>query len=201
MGRGPEDGRGIDQYAGEAFRVSFLRLLPLAVRCLIGVIMTFSSHRKEALLYFVQSIFLLFSAMYIAKEALEIALMSGAASEGGHGHGHGHGHSHGAEDGHETSVAGRTSSKDQSLTTYEFYEPDDSELPSWLLVSAALATFLSATVLHNHAKLVEGEAQARWDLLERLLITIFDCSCRSRHHARWTQCQQTRTDGRHRSIL
>jgi hypothetical protein len=88
--------------------VSFLWLLPLAVRCLIGVITTISSHRKEALLYFVQSIFLLFSAMYIAKEALEIALMSGAGSEGGHGHGHGHGHSHNAEDGHETSVAGRT---------------------------------------------------------------------------------------------
>jgi hypothetical protein len=171
VGRGPEDGRGIDQYGGEAFRVSFLWLLPLAVRYLIGVIATFSSHRKEALLYFVQSIFLLFSAMYIAKEALEIALMSGAGSEGGHGHGHGHGHSHGAEDGHETSVASRTSSEDQSFTTYQFYEPNDSELPSWLLVSAALATFLSATVLHNHTKLVEGEAQARRALLERLLIT------------------------------
>ena len=52
------------------------------------------SYRKESLLYFVQSIFLLFSALYIAKDALEIALMSGAGSEGGHGHGHGHGHSH-----------------------------------------------------------------------------------------------------------
>jgi len=61
------------------------------------------SYRKESLLYFVQSIFLLFSALYIAKDALEIALMSGAGSEGGHGHGHGHGHSH----------AGNTSEDDQ----------------------------------------------------------------------------------------
>ena len=60
-----------------------------------------SAHRKESMLYFVQSIFLLFSATYIAKEALEIALMSGSGSGGGgHGHGHAHGHGHSETDQH-----------------------------------------------------------------------------------------------------
>jgi hypothetical protein len=52
------------------------------------------SHRKESLLYFVQCIFLLFSAVYISKEALERVLMSSAGSEGGHSHGHSHGGDH-----------------------------------------------------------------------------------------------------------
>ena len=41
-------------------------------------------------MYFAQSLFLVFSAVYIAKEALEqVVLGSGAHEHGGGGHGHG----------------------------------------------------------------------------------------------------------------
>lgn len=59
------------------------------------------------LLYFAQSLFLVFAAVYIAKESIETVLLGeGAHShEGGHGHGHGHGaerdHSHDEGGGHE----------------------------------------------------------------------------------------------------
>jgi hypothetical protein len=48
--------------------------------------------RLVALLYFVQSLFLLFAAVYIAKESIEQVLLGSGAHEHGGGHSHGHGH-------------------------------------------------------------------------------------------------------------
>jgi divalent metal cation (Fe/Co/Zn/Cd) transporter len=43
-----------------------------------------STHRIESLLYFVQSIFLLFACVYIAKESLEHVLLDGHHHGGDH---------------------------------------------------------------------------------------------------------------------
>lgn len=62
------------------------------------------------LLYFAQSLFLVFASVYIAKESIETVLLGeGAHShDGGHGHGHGHGgeqeHAHGEDHAEERSV-------------------------------------------------------------------------------------------------
>lgn len=70
-----------------------------------------STARFMTLLYFAQSLFLVFAAVYIAKESIETVLLGeGAHShEGGHGHGHGHGgeqdHTHGEEGSHGRYVA------------------------------------------------------------------------------------------------
>lgn len=47
--------------------------------------------RLMTLLYFAQSLFLVFASVYIAKESIETVLLG----EGAHGHGGGHGHGHG----------------------------------------------------------------------------------------------------------
>lgn len=60
--------------------------------------------RFMTLLYFAQSLFLVFASVYIAKESIETVLLGeGAHSHGGgggHGHGHEteHGHGHGQGD-------------------------------------------------------------------------------------------------------
>jgi hypothetical protein len=56
-----------------------------------------SSARFLSLLYFAQSIFLVFAAVYIAKEALEEVLLG----SGGHDHAGGHSHAEGSDDGDE----------------------------------------------------------------------------------------------------
>jgi len=58
--------------------------------------------RFMTLLYFAQSLFLVFASVYIAKESIETVLLGeGAHSHGGGGHGHGgereHGHDHEGE--------------------------------------------------------------------------------------------------------
>ena len=47
--------------------------------------------RLTALLYFTQSLFLVFAAVYIAKEAIEQVVLGSGAHEHGSGGGHGHG--------------------------------------------------------------------------------------------------------------
>lgn len=53
----------------------------------------FSTARFMTLLYFAQSLFLVFASVYIAKESIETVLLG----EGAHSHGGGHGHGHGGE--------------------------------------------------------------------------------------------------------
>lgn len=49
---------------------------------------TFSTHRIESLLYFVQSIFLLFACVYTAKESVEHLVLDGHHHGSGSGDGH-----------------------------------------------------------------------------------------------------------------
>jgi hypothetical protein len=58
-----------------------------------------SSSRVTSLLCFSQSVFLLFAAVYIAKEALEQVVLGASAHDhgGASGHSHGH-HDHGSGD-------------------------------------------------------------------------------------------------------
>lgn len=60
----------------------------------------YGTTRFLSLLYFAQSLFLVFAAVYIAKESIEQVVLGASGNEHG---GHGHGHSHGghAEDGEE----------------------------------------------------------------------------------------------------
>lgn len=52
--------------------------------------LTSSTTRLTSVLCFAQSLFLLFAAVYISKEAIEQVLLgAGAHDHGGHGHGHG----------------------------------------------------------------------------------------------------------------
>ncbi|WRT70500.1 uncharacterized protein IL334_007498 [Kwoniella shivajii] len=85
--------------------------------------------RYISLLYFTQSLFLVFSAVYIAKEAIEQVVLGSGAHEhavGGHGHGE--------------SVA----------------EGDERDFPHFLLACAALASTFAGGVLGNHGKLVDA---------------------------------------------
>ncbi|WVW81051.1 hypothetical protein I302_103042 [Kwoniella bestiolae CBS 10118] len=85
--------------------------------------------RYISLLYFTQSLFLVFSAVYIAKEAIEqVVLGSGAHdhSMGGHGHGE------------------------------SVMEGDERDFPHFLLACAALASTFGGAALGNHGKLVDA---------------------------------------------
>ncbi|KAK1922885.1 hypothetical protein DB88DRAFT_541095 [Papiliotrema laurentii] len=88
----------------------------------------YGSARFLSLLYFAQSIFLVFAAVYIAKEALEEVLLG----SGGHDHAGGHSHAEGSDDG------------------------DERPFPRFLLASATLASIVSGAMLDNHGKLVEA---------------------------------------------
>ncbi|ODN86110.1 hypothetical protein L198_07403 [Cryptococcus wingfieldii CBS 7118] len=96
--------------------------------------------RYVALLYFGQCLFLVFAAVYIAKESIEQVILGANAhdhSVGGHGHegggGHSHGHSHGGGEGEE-----------------------ERAFPVFLLICAAVASLFGGGVLGNHAKLVDA---------------------------------------------
>ncbi|GMK54893.1 hypothetical protein CspeluHIS016_0114790 [Cutaneotrichosporon spelunceum] len=93
----------------------------------------YGSSRVTSLLCFSQSVFLLFAAVYIAKEALEqVVLGAGAHDHAGvssPGHGHGH-HEHGAG--------------------------DERPFPQLLLLFASVATLFSGAALANHARLVDA---------------------------------------------
>lgn len=66
-----------------------------------GEMLIDSTTRFLSLLYFSQCLFLVFAAVYIAKESIE-GVVLGAGHGHGHGHeqgGHGHGHGHGSGNG------------------------------------------------------------------------------------------------------
>ncbi|BEJ11492.1 hypothetical protein CspHIS471_0109140 [Cutaneotrichosporon sp. HIS471] len=90
--------------------------------------------RVTSLLCFSQSVFLIFAAVYIAKEALEQVVLGAGAHDHAGGSSHGHGHSHGHEHG-----AG-----------------DERPFPQLLLLLASVATLFSGAVLANHSRLVDA---------------------------------------------
>lgn len=63
-----------------------------------GELIICSTTRFLSLLYFSQSLFLVFAAVYIAKESIEQVVLGASGNEHG---GHGHGHSHADQDGDE----------------------------------------------------------------------------------------------------
>lgn len=91
----------------------------------------FGPSRFISLLYFAQSLFLVFAAVYIAKESIEqVILGSGAHDHAVGGHGHEGSHSHGGE--------------------------GERSFPHLLLLCAAAATTFSGGTLGNHCKLVDA---------------------------------------------
>ncbi|WVQ63104.1 uncharacterized protein L199_001255 [Kwoniella botswanensis] len=85
--------------------------------------------RYISLLYFTQSLFLVFSAVYIAKEAIEQVILGSGAHDhslGGHGHGE------------------------------SVMEGDERDFPHFLLGCAALASTFGGAALGNHGKLVDA---------------------------------------------
>jgi hypothetical protein len=104
------------------------------------------------LLYFAQSLFLVFASVYIAKESIETVLLG----EGAHSHGGGGGHGHGAEREHGHDHEGEAEERyvqqlraDCELTTRA--------LPLLLLAAAIGTSLFSGIALLNHSKLVECE--------------------------------------------
>ncbi|AFR92968.2 hypothetical protein C343_00854 [Cryptococcus neoformans C23] len=91
----------------------------------------FGPSRFISLLYFAQSLFLVFAAVYIAKESIEqVILGSGAHDHAVGGHGHEGSHSHGGE--------------------------SERSFPHFLLLCAAAASTFSGAALGNHCKLVDA---------------------------------------------
>ncbi|KAL0253517.1 hypothetical protein I308_100889 [Cryptococcus tetragattii IND107] len=91
----------------------------------------FGPSRFISLLYFAQSLFLVFAAVYIAKESIEqVILGSGAHDHGVSGHGHEGLPSHGGE--------------------------VERSFPHFLLLCAAAASTVSGGSLGNHCKLVDA---------------------------------------------
>ncbi|EIW69877.1 hypothetical protein TREMEDRAFT_68343 [Tremella mesenterica DSM 1558] len=90
----------------------------------------YGNARLTSLLYFAQSLFLAFAAVYIAKEAIEQVLLGAGA----HDHGIGGGHGHGEVVGHD----------------------EQRGFPHFLLACAASSSVLSASVFGNHARLVDA---------------------------------------------
>lgn len=99
-----------------------------------------------ALLSFAQSLFLVFAAVYIAKESIEQVILGSAAHE--HAVGGSHGHGEAIIDGDERSVHLLPVDGAQ-LTLY-------SPFPHFLLLCAAVTSICSGGVPGNHSKLVAG---------------------------------------------
>lgn len=119
-----------------------------------------SAHRREVLYYFVQVIFLLFAATYIAKESLEHMLVAEA-----HGHGSHHHAQRGAilvNDKHHAGIANHryaTIRAERELLSLQtdllFCRSTDTSM--LLLLVACASTITSGVTLQNHRKLVNGK--------------------------------------------
>jgi hypothetical protein len=104
------------------------------------------------LLYFAQSLFLVFASVYIAKESIETVLLG----EGAHSHGGGGGHGHGAEREHGHDHEGESEERYVQLVDTSFKLMTRS-LPLLLLAAAVGTSLFSGVALLNHSKLVECE--------------------------------------------
>ena len=102
------------------------------------------------LLYFAQSLFLVFASVYIAKESIETVLLG----EGAHSHGGGGGHGHGAEREHSHDHEGEAEARYVNQLSID-HELTDSALPLLLLAAAVGTSLFSGIALLNHSKLVE----------------------------------------------
>jgi hypothetical protein len=104
------------------------------------------------LLYFAQSLFLVFASVYIAKESIETVLLG----EGAHSHGGGGGHGHGGEREHGHDHEGEAEERYVHLSDPESQLTGRS-LPLLLLALSVVTALFSGVVLSNHSKLVDCE--------------------------------------------
>ena len=109
----------------------------------------FSTARLVALLHFAQSLFLVFAAVYIAKESIEQVILGAGAHE----HAVGGSHSHG-----ESLIEGDERSVDAMMVRSGFWADCNSPFPHFLLLCAFLSSLFSGGVLSNHGELVNGES-------------------------------------------
>lgn len=110
----------------------------------------YSTHRVSTLLNFVQTIYLLFAAVYVCKESIEHALLEGG-DEGAPAT---------PAPAHVQEASGGGSAVLGAAGSGGHHHHDDGrgvELPVVLLVLATIACLFSNLVLGNHAKLVAGE--------------------------------------------
>ena len=106
--------------------------------------------RLTALLYFTQSLFLVFAAVYIAKEAIEQVVLGSGAHE--HGSGGGHGHGQIPLDGDERcAVTASGTGTARGLTSIR------RPFPHLLLLAGTMSSAFSGAYIQNHRRLVEGE--------------------------------------------
>jgi hypothetical protein len=106
--------------------------------------LTLRMTRFLSLLYFSQCLFLVFSAVYIAKESLEQVVL------GGHEHG---GHSHGHDHDDDRYVVLIVCTEMELMYRSRGF-------PLILLMCATLASAMGGGVMHTHAKLVDGGLDA-----------------------------------------
>lgn len=119
-----------------------------------------SAHRREVLYYFVQAIFLLFAATYIAKESLEHMLVAEA-----HGHGSHHHAQRGAilvNDKHHAGTVNHRYAIVRSERDFLSLQTDlllcrSTDTSMLLLLVACASTMISGVTLQNHRKLVNGK--------------------------------------------
>jgi len=103
------------------------------------------------LLYFAQSLFLVFASVYIAKESIETVLLG----EGSHSHGGGGGHGHGHENEHGHGHDGDSEERSASTHPSRYHADMYRSLPTLLLALATVSALFSGIALRNHSKLVE----------------------------------------------
>ncbi|KEI38122.1 uncharacterized protein L969DRAFT_89367 [Mixia osmundae IAM 14324] len=112
----------------------------------------YGTHRLTTLSHFAQCVFLIFSAVYVCKEAIEHVLLLHdpleAQADAGHGSAHG-------TMGHGESLV---TSPGADLT------PFGPALPTPLLICSFAACLASAIILGNHAKLIETVGPATYAL-------------------------------------
>ncbi|CAK9785843.1 hypothetical protein CC85DRAFT_287658 [Cutaneotrichosporon oleaginosum] len=91
----------------------------------------YGSSRVTSMLCFSQSVFLIFAAVYIAKEAVEQVVLGASAHDHAAASGHSHGH-------------------------HDHGSGDERPFPQLLLLLASVATLFSGAVLANHSRLVDA---------------------------------------------
>jgi hypothetical protein len=102
----------------------------------------YGASRLTSLLCFSQSLFLLFAAVYIAKESLETAVLG----PGGHDHGGSHGH-------------GDHTVGDERYVIFTIHTLTHSPFPLLLLALASIASLFSGAVLGNNRRLLEATGE------------------------------------------
>lgn len=131
----------------------------------------YGTHRLTTLSHFAQCVFLIFSAVYVCKEAIEHVLLLHdpleAQADAGHGSAHGtmgHGESLVTSPGADLTPFGWVAVHRIALHPAEYSRVCRPALPTTLLICSFAACLASAIILGNHAKLIETVGPATYAL-------------------------------------